>query len=131
MKMLEADASDADIPVTYEDQKNINAFSKLNSRSDEVAELLEAIKKELEDTEEIETEMELVDEDELIMYKLDSTFVHLPAAEVLELLQESLAKLREKSEALETERDECVDGMKSLKAVLYAKFGTSINLERD
>ena len=46
---------------------NINAFSKLNSRSDELEELLESLKKELEDTEEIETEMELVDEEELIM----------------------------------------------------------------
>ncbi|KAK4705136.1 prefoldin subunit 4, partial [Phenoliferia sp. Uapishka_3] len=119
------------IPVSYDDQKNINAFSKLNNRSDEVQELLVTIKKELEDVEEIETEMELMDEDELIMYKLDSTFVHLPASEVLALLQESLAKLREQSESLENERDTCVEGMKKLKAVLYAKFGTSINLERD
>lgn len=57
-------------------------------------------------------------------YKLDSTFVHLPASEVLALLQESLAKLRTQAEALETERDGCVEGMKELKAVLYSKFGS-------
>ncbi|KAI5479192.1 prefoldin subunit 4 [Pseudohyphozyma bogoriensis] len=130
MRMLEADASDADVPVTRQDQDNINAFSKLNNRMDEVLEEIETVKKELEDVEEIETEMELVDEEELVMYKLDSSFLHLPASEVLELLQKSLAELRTKNEALEKERDECEEGMAKLKKVLYAKFGTSINLER-
>ncbi|KAM0747512.1 Prefoldin, subunit 4 [Meredithblackwellia eburnea MCA 4105] len=131
MKMLEADASDADVPVTFEDQTNINKFSKLNNRSEDVQQQLEQIKKELEETEEVETEMELADEDELIMYKLDTTFVHLPASEVLTLLQDLLEKLRSKAEALETERDGCHEQMEALKKVLYAKFGNSINLERD
>lgn len=57
-------------------------------------------------------------------YKLDSSFLRLPASEVLTLLQASLEKLRAQTEALETERDECEEGMTKLKAVLYAKFGS-------
>jgi prefoldin subunit 4 len=46
---------------------NINAFSKLNSRADEVADRVVALRQELEDLEEVETEMELMDEDEVIL----------------------------------------------------------------
>lgn len=67
LPQLENDTADADIPVTLADQTNINAFSKLNNRVDEVADQLEVLQKELEDIEEVETEMELMDEDELVM----------------------------------------------------------------
>lgn len=65
---LESDSADADIPVTLADQTNINAFSRLNSRADEVIELLEGLTKSVEDLEEVETEMELMDEEEIIMW---------------------------------------------------------------
>ena len=55
------------MPVTFEDQSRINAFSKLNTRSDELEEELVQIKKQVEDEEEVETEMELMDEDEVVM----------------------------------------------------------------
>lgn len=128
--MLESDASDADVPVTLADQENINKFSRLNNRADEVEEQIELLKKELEDAEEIETEIELMDEEEIVMYKLDTSFLHLPASQVLVLLQEGLSKLRAKFAALEKQKEECEEGMSELKVLLYAKFGTSINLER-
>jgi len=64
---LENDATDVDVPVTFEDQSRINAFSKLNTRSDELEDELSQIKKEVEDEEEVETEIELMDDDELVM----------------------------------------------------------------
>lgn len=67
LSQLESDSADADIPVTLADQTNINAFSRLNSRADEVIELLEGLTKSVEDLEEVETEMELMDEEEIIM----------------------------------------------------------------
>lgn len=57
-------------------------------------------------------------------YKLDSSFLHLPAGEVLVLLQGSLSKLRAESDALATEKEDCQSGMNDLKALLYAKFGS-------
>jgi hypothetical protein len=39
-----------------------------------------------------------------------------------------LEKLRAQTETLETERDECEEGMTKLKAVLYAKFGSECSL---
>ncbi|GAA5909348.1 uncharacterized protein JCM6883_005848 [Sporobolomyces salmoneus] len=137
VQMLEEDPSSSgpsnsatDATVTLSDQNAINAFSRHNSRTDEIIEELETLSKIQEDFEEIETELELLDEDEEIMYKLDSTFLHLPVSEALEHLQTNLGKTREKVEALEEEKRVCRDEMEKLKKILYAKFGNSINLER-
>ncbi|GAA5890790.1 hypothetical protein JCM6882_000665 [Rhodosporidiobolus microsporus] len=138
MRMLEEDAPSTSDEVTRDDQARINRFSRLNSRVDEVIEELDLLKKQREDLEEVEGDVELlemeVDEDDeeggKIMYKLDSTFLHLPPSEVLEHLQASLGKIRGEVEALEKEKDECEEEMEGLKKELYAKFGTSINLER-
>lgn len=56
-------------------------------------------------------------------YKLDTTLLHLPASRVLSLLQTSLTSLRAQTSELETEKEECEEGMKGLKEVLYKKFG--------
>ncbi|SCV69882.1 BQ2448_1276 [Microbotryum intermedium] len=133
MRMLDKDTSDStadDTPVTLEDQTRINRFSQLNARYDELTERLELVQKELEDVDELEPELELMDEDEEVMYKLDSSFLRLPASEVLTLLHSSLEKLNAEAESLRRKRQECDQGMTQLKALLYAKFGNSINLER-
>ncbi|GAA6002857.1 tubulin-binding prefolding complex subunit GIM3 [Rhodotorula paludigena] len=130
MRMLDKDESSADVPVTRVDQDRINAFSRANSRTDEIAELLDALSKQKEDLEEVETELELVDDEDKIMYKLDSTFVHLPAEEALSHLQAALEKIRTEVDALEDEKTKCEELMDELKKELYAKFGNSINLER-
>ena len=58
-----------------------------------------------------------------LRYKLDTTFLHLPASEVLAKLQANLDKLRARKDALEAEEEEIAEQMKELKALLYAKFG--------
>ncbi|GAA5935128.1 tubulin-binding prefolding complex subunit GIM3 [Sporobolomyces koalae] len=137
VRMLEEDDPSSstnaatDTPVTLSDQNAINQFSRLNSRTDEILEELEGLSKVKEDYEEVQTELELLDDDEEpIMYKLDSTFLHLPVSEALEHLQASLERTTNKIDSLEKEKDECEQGMEDLKKVLYEKFGNSINLER-
>lgn len=159
---LEKDDAATDVAVTRTDQDRINAFSRLNSRADEIVELLDGLTKQKEDLEEVETEMELVDDEEQVMsvpapslppslanacspraehplslsmfdhppchpasrYKIDTTFVHLPASEALEHLQAALEKIRTEVDSLETEKQECEDKMDELKKDLYAKFGS-------
>lgn len=53
--------------MTRVDQDRINAFSRANSRTDEIVELLDALSKQKEDLEEVETELELVDDEDKIM----------------------------------------------------------------
>lgn len=66
-RQLEKDDPSTDVPVTKVDQDRINQFSRLNSRTDEIVDVLDGLRKQKEDLEEIETEMELVDEDEVVM----------------------------------------------------------------
>ncbi|GAA6023349.1 hypothetical protein JCM8202_001400 [Rhodotorula sphaerocarpa] len=132
MRMLEKDDGAADVAVTRTDQDRINAFSRLNSRADEIVDVLDGLTKQKEDLEEVETEMELLDDDddEQVMYKIDTTFVHLPASQALEQISAALEKIRTEVTQLEDEKRECEDKMDELKKELYAKFGSSINLER-
>lgn len=64
---LDKDDSSADAQVTRQDQDRINAFSRLNSRTDEIVDILDALVKQREDLEEVETELELVDDDDQVM----------------------------------------------------------------
>lgn len=87
------------------------------------------MQKEKEDLEEITTELELADEDEPIQYKVGDTFyaVKLPIAQ--KLLETSTRETEEEVTRLEDELSSMKEGMDSLKAHLYARFGRGINLE--
>ncbi|CAO1613404.1 unnamed protein product [Sympodiomycopsis kandeliae] len=130
MRMLnEADSNDID--VSFEDQKCINQFSRYNNRSSELEDELKSKKEEKEALDEIALELELVDEDEQVLYKLADSFIHIPQSKALELLERDTEKIDSEIESLKKDIDECEEGMKKLKVILYGKFGNNINLERD
>jgi len=130
-KMLSKDeeSSTPDAEVTREDQDKINAFSRLHNREKKYEEELEHKQKEKEDLEEISTELELADEDELVPYHIGDSFMSVPLPEAQSLLEESSKEIEEDVSKLEGTLTEIRDEMKQLKAQLYARFGRSINLE--
>ena len=65
MKLLN-EGEDNESQVTWEDQNNINKFSKLNVRLDALDTKYEAKKTEKEYLEDLSNELELADEEELI-----------------------------------------------------------------
>lgn len=87
------------------------------------------MQKEKEDLEEISTELELADEDELVPYKIGDSFMAVPLPEAQSLLEGSSKEIEEEVSKLEETLTEIRDEMKDLKAQLYARFGRSINLE--
>jgi len=118
-----------DNEVTREDQDKINAFSRLHQREKVLEEELQGKQKDKEDLEEVSTELELADEDELVPYKIGDSFVSLPLPEVQEMLSESSSQIDEVVSELEEKLHGIRDEMKELKVHLYARFGRSINLE--
>ncbi|KAK9768882.1 hypothetical protein K7432_000112 [Basidiobolus ranarum] len=88
-------------------------------------------KTELEYLEDLESELELADEEDPVMYRVGDAYISLS----LEMAQERLTKeqeaLKAEVEDLKTEMDDISEKMDKLKVVLYAKFGKSINLEKD
>jgi len=119
----------ADAEVTREDQDKINAFSRLHQREKVLVEELQTKQKDKEDLEEVSTELDLADEDDLVPYKIGDSFVSLPLPEVQEMLSESTDKIDDEVSTLEETLSGIRDEMKELKVQLYARFGRSINLE--
>ncbi|KAK7204491.1 Prefoldin subunit-domain-containing protein [Myxozyma melibiosi] len=130
LQMLPEGQETPDVQVSWEDQTRINTFSKLNTRLTNLEEEYQKTKDEMEYLEDVSTEIELIDEDELVQYKVGDTFYWIKQSEVVERLEKDTenasASLSELDEKVGTIKDE----MNDLKASLYAKFGNAINLER-
>ncbi|CDK29598.1 unnamed protein product [Kuraishia capsulata CBS 1993] len=116
--------------VSWEDQQKINEFSKLIGRKDDLEQQLAGQRQEKEYLDDVALEIELVDEDERLNYKVGDTFVLLKQEQAVEMLEQDTAAIDAKIEKLESADEELDLRLKELKAQLYARFGTAINLER-
>ncbi|KAJ0425732.1 Prefoldin subunit-domain-containing protein [Aspergillus carlsbadensis] len=125
----EAALGTEDTEVRREDQEKINRFSRLHQRETVLEEQLKGKQKDKEDLEEISTELELADEDELVPYKIGDSFVHLPLEEAQTMLSSSTEQIDSEVAKLEETLGGLRDEMQQLKVALYARFGRSINLE--
>jgi len=130
MRMLEQEEETDDAAeVTWDDQQRINTFSKLNNRIRIIEEKLTDLKQEKEALDDLSTELELTDEDELVLYKVGETFVNMPQARALKRLEKDQAIVDAKVSVLAVQADDCETQMKELKVKLYSKFGNAINLD--
>ncbi|KAK4946410.1 hypothetical protein LTR10_014609 [Elasticomyces elasticus] len=125
----EEESQSTDAEVTKEDQDKINTFSRLHNRSKLLGEELSTKQKDREDLEELSTELELADEDELVPYKIGDSFMHVPLSEAQELLASATTDLETEVSTLEEELSTIKEEIDGLKAHLYARFGRGINLE--
>eukprot|EP01080_Neovahlkampfia_damariscottae_P011308 gene11308-4119_t len=115
-----------DIDVNYEDQIRINDFNRLHL-------LLSQYEVDIEDsTEENEKIGDALDEIYLtddIKLSVGDSFINIQQDEVEEILEERKSKITKEVQAKKKNIEEIKKKMKSLKAELYAKFGTNINLD--
>ncbi|KAL0581922.1 hypothetical protein V5O48_000152 [Marasmius crinis-equi] len=126
---LDRDQEDDGTEVTWEDQQRINTFSKLNSRLRNINEKLEQLKQEKEALDDLSTELELADEDELVLYKIGEAFLHMTHPKALKRLEKDQSGISSRVSTLSDQAEECEKEMKNLKVALYAKFGNAINLD--
>ncbi|KAH3676029.1 hypothetical protein WICMUC_002325 [Wickerhamomyces mucosus] len=119
------------IEVLFEDQKKINEFSKLIHRKDLISTNLQKQKQEKEYLEDVSLEIELIDEDEFVNYKITSNaFIKMKQAKLVEKLENDGEELDKIIDGLENDIDEIDSRLSDLKNDLYTKFGDNINLER-
>jgi prefoldin subunit 4 len=62
-------------------------------------------------------------------YKIGESFLHIPHVRAMARLEKDQTNLESEIGALSDQVDECQREMKGLKTVLYAKFGSAINLD--
>ncbi len=144
------------IEVTLEDQTNINNFNSFNiklheleaqitgqkasvtaqqmrqRRSQDAAlnaarRCLAFLQKTLEELEDAGNELMLADDEE-VRYVVGECFVHVDKEAAEERLQAMSETVTKEVARLTAELEEVKGKMKALKAVLYGKFGKSINL---
>lgn len=118
------------VEVTFDDQQKINEFSKLIMRKDVCQADLIKQRQEKEYLDDVSLEIELIDEDEKIQYKIGELFVFMKQEKVVEQLEKDTEVIDSKIESLETRESQINDRLSVLKNELYAKFGDNINLER-
>ncbi|CAG8446662.1 11157_t:CDS:2 [Ambispora gerdemannii] len=128
MRMISKD-EEVDAEVTWEDQQQINSFSKLNAKHSDLEEIYNAKKIEKESLEDLSSELELADEQ--VKYKIGEAFITLPLEEAQERIERESELLTQELEKLKHDMDGLVEKMDQLKVLLYGKFGKAINLERD
>lgn len=130
MSLLPPEDEDADgIEVAWEDQQRINTFSKLNNRLTDIRDQLQTKNEEKEYYDDLETDLELADDDQPVMYKIGEAFFFLSLPQAKKQLRKDLKVYNNDIGDLQRRADECEKGMKELKVLLYAKFGKQINLE--
>ena len=117
---------------SLEDQQKINKFARLNSRLEDLKEELKAKKGEIETLEDASTDLMMFeDDDEKVPYQVGEVFVYLTQDEAQQKIESSKESLGESVKTVENKAQSVKDEMAGLKAQLYAKFGSAINLEAD
>ncbi|KAK9838815.1 hypothetical protein WJX74_003844 [Apatococcus lobatus] len=124
--MASQPSSDAD--VTFEDQQQINSFSKLHLRSKDILAEIKVKKSEVEELEDAGNELILADEEE-VRYHIGECFHHVPVSDAEDLLQTAKDVAEAELEKSQGELEQLESKMKELKKALYGRFGNSINLE--
>ncbi|XP_059652794.1 probable prefoldin subunit 4 [Cornus florida] len=116
--------------VTWEDQQNINKFSRLNNQFHELEDAINTAKETNENLEDAGNELILTDE-EVVRFQIGEVFAHVPKEEVESRIEEMKEANCQKLEKLKEEKDSVLAQMAELKKILYGKFKDSINLEED
>ncbi|KAF7533234.1 hypothetical protein G7054_g7277 [Neopestalotiopsis clavispora] len=134
MLTKEEEGAGDEVEVRREDQDKINKFSRLHQKELKIQEALDVknssvLQKEKEELDDITTELELADEDDLVPYKIGDAFFHVSLEQAQEMLATSTSNIEEEVSALEDKMGTVKDEMTQLKVELYARFGRSINLE--
>ncbi|KAK1761191.1 Prefoldin subunit-domain-containing protein [Echria macrotheca] len=123
------EAAGEEIEVRREDQDKINKFSRLHQHELSLEEELKLKNKEKEELDDITTELELADDDDIVPYKIGDAFFHVTLPQAQEMLGVSGAKVEEEISELEDKLGTIRQEMTQLKVELYARFGKTINLE--
>ncbi|KAJ1940264.1 hypothetical protein FBU59_003862 [Linderina macrospora] len=120
-----------DVEVNWEDQQRINQFSKLNVRLERLEDSYKTQKTEKEYLDDLAMEIELLDDEEPVPYRIGDTFVMLPLEEAQERVEKDKDTIDARVEDLDSQISAIAEEMEVLKKALYGKFGRAINLEKD
>eukprot|EP00474_Spongospora_subterranea_P008757 CRZ09215.1 hypothetical protein [Spongospora subterranea] len=115
--------------VAWEDQKRINRFGKLNLKHEEIMDELKTEQKKMEEFKDAQAAIETAMDDGDLMVNFGAIFVESTEDEAAEYIRKSSEAISAKIQREQSMLNAIEREMQELKAALYAKFGSSINLE--
>ncbi|XP_046968793.1 probable prefoldin subunit 4 [Vanessa cardui] len=122
---------DSDVHISYEDQQKINKFARLNAKVDDIKDELKVKQNDMKNLEEAVEELSLADESDKIPYLVGEVFICQSLKNTLKSLDENKRRKQNEISELEAKCEELKSLMGELKAHLYGKFGSHINLENE
>ncbi|KAJ0178299.1 hypothetical protein K1T71_006122 [Dendrolimus kikuchii] len=122
---------DSDVHISYEDQQKINKFARLNAKVDDYKDELKVKQNDVKNLEEAVEELSLADDSEKIPYLIGEVFMCQSLEDTLKSLENAKTKKEFEISDLESKCEELKSQMSELKAHLYGKFGSHINLENE
>ncbi|XP_074645198.1 prefoldin subunit 4-like [Tubulanus polymorphus] len=123
---------DSEIHVTFEDQQHINKFARHNAKLQDLKDELEAKKKEMQNLDDAGDDLLMVDDESApIPYMVGEVFVCMNMEETNKMLENAKENVQKEIKNIEKLCDDHKHTLSDLKIKLYAKFGTSINLENE
>ncbi|XP_059053846.1 probable prefoldin subunit 4 [Achroia grisella] len=122
---------DSDVHISYEDQQKINKFARLNAKVDDYKDELKVKQNDMKNLEEAVEELSLADDSEKIPYLIGEVFVCQSLEDTLKSLETAKTRKENEISELEAKCEELKSQMGELKAHLYGKFGSHINLENE
>mmetsp|Transcript_3469 Transcript_3469/g.5013 ORF Transcript_3469/g.5013 Transcript_3469/m.5013 type:complete len:131 (-) Transcript_3469:1456-1848(-) len=119
-----------EVEVRKEDQERINQFGIYHKRGKELDEERKDLNEKLAFIEDAEQEVMLADGDsDSFLVKLGSTFVSVDEDEFNEFLEKKRSEYDTALEKINAECDDLEQKRTALKSTLYARFGSTINLD--
>lgn len=129
--MASAISKDSDVHVTFEDQQYINTFARCNAKMQELKDEIEAKKKELQNLEDACDELLMSDTESRVPYMIGEVFMMCSVDDTNSMLEDAKNNITSDMNDMEQKSEGLKKTLGELKAKLYAKFGTNINLEME
>jgi len=125
----DADDKDDDVEVRLEDQQRINAFGRLNGRMHDIEEDVKAKQSQYDLLDDAANEIILADDDEPIRYAFGECYLEMTKDQADEMLEKQKGAVEDEINGHKGELKKIQEQLEDLKAKLYGRFGTNINLE--
>ncbi|KAK6589958.1 hypothetical protein RS030_192820 [Cryptosporidium xiaoi] len=119
----------SDINMTYDDQKQINRFSSLLGRKNELMSELEKLKESLQTHNDALEEITLCMDPEGLLIRFGESYYNASEEEATERIEQLKIQVQSNIDTLSDELSTVEREMSSLKTSLYLKFGSNINLD--
>jgi prefoldin subunit 4 len=129
-KQTETSKGAADgVTVTWDDQKNINRFSRLNAKISSLSDEIKSIHTDSQNVNDALTDVESLIDDDACCIKVGEVFLSVDNDSAESYVKSEATRVSALKAEKENERSNIESEMATLKRTLYAKFGKTINLE--